>query len=197
MLTSYPQVRAGGATAARFASVTAGKQTDDEQTIQIRPPARALRPCARERRRGSMVLLPSTGGMWSPQLSAQFGGHGQGFAARLERALAGDDAGLLFELQVSALEELDCAPTDTLAGGGARLDGWCQASAQEALSSPQVTAVAVFAAQAANFSHFRRLLAVQGAALPLSAALGHSQGLANAVLASAGGGECTFTALAR
>ena len=135
--------------------------------------------------------------MWAPQLSAQFGGQGQGFAARLERALAGDDAGVLFELQLSALEELDCAPTDALGAGSARLDGWCQTDEREALTETHCTAVAVFATQAANFVHFRRLVADQGAALPLSASLGHSQGLANAVLASAGGNERTCIALAR
>jgi malonyl CoA-acyl carrier protein transacylase len=135
--------------------------------------------------------------MRSLQLSAQFGGHGQGFAARLERALAGDDAGLLFEMQVSALEELDCAPTDTLATGGARLDGWCHAAAAEVLTEPQRTAVAVFAVQASHFVHFRRVVATQGAVLPLGALLGHSQGLANAVLASAASSERACVALAR
>ena len=135
--------------------------------------------------------------MRSLQLSAQFGGQGQGFASRLERALAGDDAGLLLELQVSALEELDCAPTDALASGDARLDAWCLSSASHggALTEPLCTAVAVFAAQASNFVLFNR--AVQDAALPFSALLGHSQGLANAVLASAGVNEQAYIALAR
>ena len=135
--------------------------------------------------------------MRSLQLSAQFGGQGQGFASRLERALAGDDTGLLLELQVSALEELDCAPTDALASDDARLDGWCHPSASHAgaLTEPLCTAVAVFAAQASNFALFNRL--VQDAAVPFSALLGHSQGLANAVLASAGADEQAYVALAR
>jgi malonyl CoA-acyl carrier protein transacylase len=135
--------------------------------------------------------------MRSLQLSAQFGGHGQGFASRLERALAGDDAGLLLELQVSALEELDCAPTDALARGDARLDGWCHVAASDggALTEQLCTAVAVFAAQASNFALFNRL--VQDVALPFKALLGHSQGLANAVLAGAGDSEQAYIALAR
>jgi len=136
--------------------------------------------------------------MGSLHLSAQFGGQGQGFAARLKRALAGDDAGLLCELQVSALEELDCAPTDTLASGGARLDGWCQGGEQDSgLSEPQRAAVSLFAAQASNFVLFCRHAASQGVALPLNSVLGHSQGFANAVLASAGGSERACVALAR
>ena len=160
-------------------------------------PTRALPvACARERRGGGgapLCLCP----MRSLQLSAQFGGQGQGFASRLERALAGDDAGVLLELQLSALEELDCAPTDALPSGGARLDGWCHelSAPGGALTEPLCTAVAVFAAQASNFALFCRL--VQGAALPFSAHLGHSQGLANAVLASAGANEQAYTALAR
>lgn len=130
---------------------------------------------------------------------AQFNGQGQGFLSRLQRACAADDTGALFEMQVSTLEELDSAATHTLRSTGGRLDGWCTPEHFSAsLGLPaQSSAVGIYASQVANYLLFSRMFVRTRSFPSFECMFGHSQGTANAVLASATCGELAAILLSR
>jgi malonyl CoA-acyl carrier protein transacylase len=117
-------------------------------------------------------------------MNAIFHGQGPGFASKLQRACSLDDTTFLFEVQVSLIEELDCAPTHIHSSAGGRVDGWCN-SRQHFSVLAQNSAVALYATQASSLLLFRRYFRSAATVISFDCCLGHSQGSANAMVASA------------
>jgi malonyl CoA-acyl carrier protein transacylase len=129
-------------------------------------------------------------------LNAVFHGQGPGFASKLQRACMLDGNNFLAEVQISIIEELDCAPTHTHSSAGGRVDGWCS-SDQHFSVLAQSSAVALYATQSCSLLFFKSFFRSAGVVPPFDSCLGHSQGTANAMVASVALDEAAALLLSR
>lgn len=137
-------------------------------------------------------------------VSGQFCGWGDHHSSRLLRACAFDDSDILFQIQVSSLEELDACATHALSSSGCRLETLCARHDMDfdfshSSTSAHMRAIALYAIQALNQVGFcKQVCELPGMPSCLfNAVIGHSQGLVNAIATSASVGQESFTFLSR